>query len=105
MPTILITSEPPGELFSRSVDKARRARDAIDALTNAPPAAGESPQDRFMRMANQAIVLAEAFTIIDTLLSGVAAEEFDRDSEDDEPCDCHACVRQSEDAAAGLNMN
>jgi hypothetical protein len=92
MPTILITSAPPGELFSRAVNDARRARDAIDKLTNSPLDAGEEPRDRLIRMANHGIVLSEAFTIIDTLLSAVA--EAEAADIDDEPCDCPACTPQ-----------
>jgi hypothetical protein len=66
----IITNLSPSELFARAVDNARRASNAIDELTESSLDEGETVTDRAVLVARHAMVLSEAFSIIDSLAYG-----------------------------------
>lgn len=102
MPTVIITDLSPGELFVRATDNARRASAEIERLLYTPFEPGETREDRALAVAAHARVLAEAFTIIDSLASSpnVGAEIASM-------CDCANCraAAADDDNSATDNPN
>jgi hypothetical protein len=86
MPTVIITDLSPGGLFVQATDNARRASAEIERLLYTAFEPGETREDRALKVAAHARVLAEAFTIIDSLASSpnVGAEIAAM-------CDCSNC--------------
>jgi hypothetical protein len=87
MPTIITNLTVP-ELFSRAVDNARKATTEIDRLLATPldASVSETVTDRALRVAGHARVLAEAFSIIDSLTQGLV-----EDTIEDVACGCSSC--------------
>jgi len=101
MPTVIITDMSPTELFARAVDNARRATAEIDRLFLTAFEPGETREDRALKVAAHARVLAEAFAIIDSI-SLAAADELQP------ACDCPVCSPRPErepDAPVPPHMN
>lgn len=89
MPTMIITDMSISELFARAIDNARRATAEIDRLFTAVFEPGETREDRALKVASHARVLAEAFSIIDSI-SLAATDELQP------ACDCPTCAPRSE---------
>jgi hypothetical protein len=91
MPTILISTHDPRELFNAAVDAARRASTTITELLRTPYEPGETREDRALTVAAHARTLVEAFSIIDGIASSVEAAELFSDV----ACDCSSCVARA----------
>lgn len=75
MPTILITTMTPGELFRDARSRAVAASAEIQRLRGAPLAPGETIHDRALAVAAHAHALAEAFEIMEALIATFDAQE------------------------------
>jgi hypothetical protein len=82
MPTV-ITNLSIGELFAAAIHNARKATAEIDRLMSTPLEPGETITDRALVTSAHARVLAEAFSIVDSLVQAEMP---------DEPCDCPSCA-------------
>jgi len=85
-PNVLITDLSPAELLHRAVTNARRASTEIDKLSSTPLREGQTLQERLTRIADHALALAEAFTIVDALMTSELTE-----AELHTQCDCATC--------------